>query len=79
MAISEKLCPTLVVVLTLKLFDQVLAQRQPALHKILDHADEAFAILMLALEYHSLRTQGEASRCLISFEKTDLLMVVRSC
>ncbi|GAQ88910.1 peroxin 12 [Klebsormidium nitens] len=35
----------------------VLAQRQPALHKVLDHADEAFAVLMLALEYHSLRTQ----------------------
>ncbi|KAI5058088.1 hypothetical protein GOP47_0026892 [Adiantum capillus-veneris] len=34
----------------------VLAQRTPILHKILDHSDEAFCLLMLVLEAHSLRT-----------------------
>lgn len=34
----------------------VLAQRRPILHKILDHSDEAFGLLMLVLEAHSLRT-----------------------
>eukprot|EP00850_Spirogloea_muscicola_P002073 SM000008S22162 [mRNA] locus=s8:169171:172336:+ [translate_table: standard] len=34
----------------------VLAQRRPALHRVLDRSDEAFALLMLLLEGHSLRT-----------------------
>lgn len=34
----------------------VLAQRRPILHKVLDHSDEAFGLLMLVLEAHSLRT-----------------------
>ncbi|MCO5596351.1 hypothetical protein L7F22_050412 [Adiantum nelumboides] len=35
---------------------QVLAQRRPILHKIIDYSDEAFGLLMLVLEAHSLRT-----------------------
>lgn len=34
----------------------VMAQRRPALHKVLDHSDEFFALLMLVLEAHSLQT-----------------------
>ncbi|XP_031502804.1 peroxisome biogenesis protein 12 isoform X2 [Nymphaea colorata] len=34
----------------------VLAQRQPVLHKVLDYEDEFFALLMLVLDTHSLRT-----------------------
>ncbi|MCO5568226.1 hypothetical protein L7F22_021922 [Adiantum nelumboides] len=34
----------------------VLAQRRPILHKIIDYSDEAFGLLMLVLEAHSLRT-----------------------
>lgn len=34
----------------------ILAQRRPILHKVLDHSDEAFSLLMLMLELHSLRT-----------------------
>eukprot|EP00250_Pteridium_aquilinum_P010557 c19472_g1_i1 orf=331-1494(+) len=34
----------------------VWAQRRPFLHKVLDHSDEAFGLLMLVLEAHSLRT-----------------------
>eukprot|EP00249_Psilotum_nudum_P001875 c14616_g1_i1 orf=248-1411(+) len=32
----------------------VMAQRRPILHKVLDYSDEAFALLMLILEAHSL-------------------------
>ncbi|KAL9261045.1 Peroxisome biogenesis protein 12-like protein [Drosera capensis] len=34
----------------------VLALRRPILHKVLDYEDECFALLMLVLEAHSLRT-----------------------
>jgi len=34
----------------------VMAQRRPALHKVLDHSDEFFALLMFVLEGHSLQT-----------------------
>lgn len=34
----------------------VLAQRRPILHRVLDHSDEALALLMLVLEAHSLRS-----------------------
>lgn len=37
---------------------QVLALRRPFLHKVLDYEDEFFALLMLVLETHSLRTTG---------------------
>ncbi|GMN25764.1 hypothetical protein TIFTF001_001063 [Ficus carica] len=36
----------------------VLALRRPFLHKVLDFEDEFFAMLMLVLETHSLRTTG---------------------
>lgn len=35
----------------------VMAQRRPVLHKVLDHNDEFFALLMLVLEAHSLQTR----------------------
>ncbi|KAH9310063.1 hypothetical protein KI387_037974, partial [Taxus chinensis] len=35
----------------------VVAQRRPMLHKVLDHSDEFFAILMFILEAHSLQTR----------------------
>lgn len=34
----------------------VMAQRRPSLHKVLDHSDEFFALLMFVLETHSLQT-----------------------
>ncbi|XP_057863209.1 peroxisome biogenesis protein 12 isoform X2 [Cryptomeria japonica] len=34
-----------------------MAQRRPVLHKVLDHNDEFFALLMLVLEAHSLQTR----------------------
>ncbi|CAM6052070.1 unnamed protein product [Sphagnum compactum] len=34
----------------------VMAQRRPILHRVLDHSDEAYSLLMLLLELHSLRT-----------------------
>jgi len=37
---------------------KVLALRRPFLHKVLDHEDEFFSLLMLVLETHSLRTTG---------------------
>lgn len=37
---------------------QVLALRRPFLHKVLDYDDEFFALLMMVLETHSLRTTG---------------------
>jgi hypothetical protein len=37
---------------------QVLALRRPFLHRVLDYEDEFFALLMLVLETHSLRTTG---------------------
>lgn len=37
---------------------QVMAQRRPILHRVLDHSDEAYSLLMLLLELHSLRTAG---------------------
>lgn len=37
---------------------KVLALRRPLLHKVLDYEDEFFALLMLVLETHSLRTTG---------------------
>lgn len=37
---------------------QVLALRRPFIHKVLDYEDEFFALLMLVLETHSLRTTG---------------------
>lgn len=37
---------------------QVLALRRPFLHRVLDYEDEFFALLMLVLESHSLRTTG---------------------
>jgi hypothetical protein len=37
---------------------QVLALRRPLLHRVLDYEDEFFALLMLVLETHSLRTTG---------------------
>jgi hypothetical protein len=36
----------------------VMAQRRPILHRVLDHSDEAYSLLMLLLELHSLRTAG---------------------
>ena len=36
----------------------VLALRRPFLHKLLDFEDESFALLMLVLESHTLRTTG---------------------
>ncbi|KAL6323898.1 hypothetical protein AAG906_005895 [Vitis piasezkii] len=36
----------------------VLALRRPFLHRVLDYEDEFFALLMLVLESHSLRTTG---------------------
>lgn len=39
---------------------QVFALRRPFIHKILDYEDEFFALLMLVLETHSLRTTGES-------------------
>ena len=37
---------------------KVLALRRPFLHKVLDHEDEFFSLLMLVLETHSLRITG---------------------
>lgn len=37
---------------------QVFALRRPFLHNVLDYEDEFFALLMLVLETHSLRTTG---------------------
>ncbi|KAM6596558.1 hypothetical protein CsatA_007082 [Cannabis sativa] len=39
-------------------YSWVLAFRRPFLHKVLDYEDEFFALLMLVLETHSLRTTG---------------------
>lgn len=45
--------------LTIPLFFlQVLALRRSFLHRVLDYEDEFFALLMLVLESHSLRTTG---------------------
>lgn len=41
-------------------FLQVLALRRPFLHRVLDYEDEFFALLMLVLESHSLRTTGSS-------------------
>lgn len=40
---------------------QVMALRRPILHKVLDYEDEFFALLMLVLETHSMRTTGNLS------------------
>ena len=47
---------------------QVMAQWRPALHKVLDHSDELFALLMFVLEAHSLQSTGKSCpiKCLIS-------------
>ncbi|RVW23749.1 Peroxisome biogenesis protein 12 [Vitis vinifera] len=41
----------------------VLALRRPFLHRVLDYEDEFFALLMLVLESHSLRTTGFLLLC----------------
>ncbi|KAL2942727.1 Peroxisome biogenesis protein 12 [Bienertia sinuspersici] len=41
-------------------FKEVMALRRPILHRVLDYEDEFFALLMLVLETHSMRTTGAA-------------------
>ncbi|XP_071921121.1 peroxisome biogenesis protein 12-like isoform X1 [Coffea arabica] len=54
MAAAQQLPSSLRAALTYSL--GVLALRRPFIHKILDYEDEFFALLMLVLETHSLRT-----------------------
>ncbi|GAA0161801.1 chaperone [Lithospermum erythrorhizon] len=54
MAAAQQLPSSLRAALTYSL--GVLALRRPFIHKILDYEDEFFALLMLVLEMHSLRT-----------------------
>ncbi|KAL3523740.1 hypothetical protein ACH5RR_016574 [Cinchona calisaya] len=54
MAAAQQLPSSLRAALTYSL--GVLALRRPFIHKILDYEDEFFALLMLVLEAHSLRT-----------------------
>ncbi|KAK8482276.1 hypothetical protein V6N13_055380 [Hibiscus sabdariffa] len=54
MAAAQQLPASLRAALTYSI--GVLALRRPILHKVLDHEDEFFALLMLVLETHSLRT-----------------------
>lgn len=54
MAAAQQLPASLRAALTYSL--GVLALRRPFLHKVLDYDDEFFALLMLVLETHSLRT-----------------------
>ncbi|EPS64416.1 peroxin 12, partial [Genlisea aurea] len=59
MAAAQQLPSSLRSALTYSL--GVLALRRPFIHKILDYEDEFFALLMLVLETHSLRTSADAS------------------
>ncbi|KAJ6951614.1 peroxisome biogenesis protein 12 isoform X1 [Populus alba x Populus x berolinensis] len=54
MAAAQQLPASLRAALTYSI--GVLALRRPFLHKVLDHEDEFFSLLMLVLETHSLRT-----------------------
>uniref|UniRef100_A0A2P2JYI9 Peroxisome biogenesis protein 12-like n=1 Tax=Rhizophora mucronata TaxID=61149 RepID=A0A2P2JYI9_RHIMU len=54
MAAAQQLPASLRAALTYSI--GVLALRRPFLHKVLDYEDEFFALLMLVLETHSLRT-----------------------
>lgn len=54
MAAAQQLPASLRAALTYSI--GVLALRRPFLHKVLDYEDEFFAVLMLVLETHSLRT-----------------------
>ncbi|OAY44319.1 peroxisome biogenesis protein 12 isoform X2 [Manihot esculenta] len=54
MAAAQQLPASLRAALTYSI--GVLALRRPLLHKVLDYEDEFFALLMLVLETHSLRT-----------------------
>ncbi|KAL4190524.1 hypothetical protein AMTRI_Chr07g76130 [Amborella trichopoda] len=54
MAATQQLPPSLRAALTYSF--GVLAQRRPFFHKVLDYDDEFFAMLMIVLETHSLRT-----------------------
>uniref|UniRef100_A0A2P2JYK7 Peroxisome biogenesis protein 12 n=1 Tax=Rhizophora mucronata TaxID=61149 RepID=A0A2P2JYK7_RHIMU len=56
MAAAQQLPASLRAALTYSI--GVLALRRPFLHKVLDYEDEFFALLMLVLETHSLRTTG---------------------
>ncbi|KAG6737418.1 hypothetical protein POTOM_058938 [Populus tomentosa] len=56
MAAAQQLPASLRAALTYSI--GVLALRRPFLHKVLDHEDEFFSLLMLVLETHSLRTTG---------------------
>lgn len=47
----------------------MLALRRPFFHKVLDYEDEFFALLMLVLETHSLRTTGSPVSMPKSLEK----------
>lgn len=56
MAAAQQLPASLRAALTYSI--GVLALRRPFLHKLLDFEDESFALLMLVLESHTLRTTG---------------------
>ncbi|KAM6547153.1 hypothetical protein CsatB_018829 [Cannabis sativa] len=56
MALAKQLPASLRSALTYSI--GILALRRPFLLKVLDYEDEFFALLMLVLETHSLRTTG---------------------
>ncbi|KAF9616670.1 hypothetical protein IFM89_031534 [Coptis chinensis] len=58
MAAAQQLPASITAALTYSI--GVLALRRPFLHKVLDYDDEFFALLMLVLETHSLRTTVRA-------------------
>ncbi|KAJ6856804.1 hypothetical protein NC651_038474 [Populus alba x Populus x berolinensis] len=57
MAAAQQLPANLCAALTYSI--GVLALRRPFLHKVWDHEDEFFSLLMLVLETHSLRTTDD--------------------
>ncbi|XP_059448998.1 uncharacterized protein LOC132180262 [Corylus avellana] len=63
----------------------VLALRRPFLHRVLDYEDEFFALLMLVLETHSLRTTGlegtlmDLKQVKATFEGAFVVFCLRLC